>query len=86
MTLTRPNSSSSEFCSGVAVSSSFGQRAVASAMLRGDLVGRLVDVPQAMGFVDDHHVPRHAAISVRLGGGEVVRADDDLVLLIEWIG
>ena len=66
MKLTSPYSSSSEFCSGVAVRRACavpGQRLLQRV---GDDVGRLVDVPQAMRFVDDHEVPWHGVHVVAL--------------------
>ena len=47
----------------------------------GDLVGRLVDVPQPVGLVDNHQVPLNMVDFIGLGGSEVVRANDDLVLV-----
>ena len=43
------------------------------------LVVGLVDVAQAMRFVDHHQVPRHALHCVRLASGELVGANDDPV-------
>ena len=60
MKLTRPNSSSSEFCSGVAVSSSLLRARKRLLQGVGDDVRRLVDVAQAMRFVDDDEVPRES--------------------------
>jgi hypothetical protein len=78
--LTRLNNSSSEFCSGVAVSR--GLRSVANRL--NDAVGhrllcarivpkpcaRAMDVPQAVCFIDHKHVPWDLCDSTRLGGGE----------------
>jgi len=44
-----------------------------------------MNVPQAVRFIDHNHVPWDLCDSSRLGGGEVVRADDGLILLIERV-
>ena len=44
----------------------------------GDDVLRLVDVAQAMGFVDDHQIPWQGVHVARLAFDELVGTDDDL--------
>jgi len=53
----------------------------------GDDAGGFVDVPQAVGLVDDHQVPRDRDDIVRFVAGEVVGADDEAGLVgLEGIG
>ena len=48
-----------------------------------DDVARLVHIAQAVRFVHDHQVPRHAPQIVGLGLGELVAADDDAAALLK---
>ena len=51
----------------------------------GDLTVRLVHVPQAVGLVHDHEIPRDGTDGFRSGSREVVGAHNDGVVAIEWI-
>ena len=77
MMLTSPYSSSSEFWSGVAVSSSLRRSCQRVLERVGDHVRRLVDVPQPVRFVDHDQVPRRGRNVGGLAPRELVRADDD---------
>ena len=49
----------------------------------GDDVGRLINVAQTMGLVDDHEVPRCRRDIRRFVAGGLVGADDDEILHLE---
>jgi hypothetical protein len=52
---------------------------------RGDAVGRLEDVPEAVSLVHDHKVPLDGSDRLLLGSREVVRANGDPVGRVERI-
>ena len=51
----------------------------------GDDVAGLVDVSQAVGFVQHHQIPVDGLDVIGLGLGELVRADDGACRALEWI-
>jgi len=50
----------------------------------GDDVGWFVNIPQPVGFVNDHEVPRRGVYIRRLAAGELIGADDDGILGFKW--
>ena len=86
MKLTSPNSSSSEFCSGVAVRSSLCASCKGLLECVRDDVGRLVDIAQPVRFIDDDEIPGVFVDVRRLAAGELIGADDDGSFASKWAG
>ena len=51
----------------------------------GDFVGRFINIPKSVSFINNHQIPSDSMYFLGSGRREVIRTNNDLVCLIEWV-